>query len=368
MRRWTPPEYDVELWDVIEAYGFKPSKVEFVSGVYRIQDQGETYALKKSNRSKEKLMLFYQMSEELRNNGYPHLLSWQQTLSGEPVVKTDHAVWYATKWVGDQESSTNYESAIPLVKSIAIFHRLAEPITARFPMLQQQEKEDRLDRWRERKEKWEGYVQQASSQEYPSSVDRLIHENCEMVDKLFTFALKGMERFLKIENENPTRTTLCHQRIHPSNCVQDDEQFYWIDWDHVRVDTPVKDLALFIHRFTEQEGPEEILYAYEEENPLSVKEKRLLAIYLAYPERFLSKVSKYYEEPRIATEGESWQEIQQEFLNYQSFYPLISELWNSHKKEPVSESREKKAKKSATKGRTSATTRVASKKGKRRKR
>ncbi|WP_044640587.1 phosphotransferase [Risungbinella massiliensis] len=333
MREGTPPEYHNELWSAIEAFGWKPKKVDLYSGVYRVEVDDRIYALKASNRSREKLLLFHKMSSDLQDLGYPHLLTWEKSVSGEQIVQTGKLVWYATDWIQPFDPAS-IESAIPLVQSLATLHRLAEPIAAKFPILHQQEKEQYLDHLRERKEKWESFVQQASSPEYPSSVDRLIEENCETVDKLFTFALRGMEKFLEKEQGVFPRVTLCHKRIHPSNVVvQDEDQFYWIDWDHVQLDTPARDLAFFLRRFSNWENPEAIYQAYEEANPLSTKEKRLLAIYLAYPERFLAKVTDYYEAPRVSTEGESWQEIQEEFQVYQSFYPLITELWSAKKTE-----------------------------------
>lgn len=332
MREVTPPEYHPELWSVIESFGWKPKKVDLYSGVYRVEVGDRVFALKASNRSPEKLALFHKMSSELQDLGYANLLTWEKSISGEPIVQTGKLVWYATDWIQSSDQ-TSFESAIPLVQSLATLHRLAEPIAARFPVLHQQEKEQYLDHLRGRKEKWESFVQQASAPEYPSSVDRLIEENCETVDKLFTFALRGMEKFLEKEQGVFPRVTLCHKRIHPHNVVQDEEQFYWIDWDHVQVDTPARDLAFFLRRFSDWESPDVIYQAYEEANPLSTKEKRLLAIYLAYPERFLAKVTDYYESPRVSTEGESWQEIQEEFEIYQSFYPLITELWSAKKTE-----------------------------------
>ncbi len=301
------------MWEVIHAFGWAPTSIKPGAGVWEVTDGDERYALKESNVSREKLLVLHHMLEQVREAGFPQLLPWVEALDGEVVVSAYGSQWYATPWQTSKDEETLDVSE--LATSLGKFHRLAEPIAAQFPKLHRMVGQEESSLWKQRQAQVSEW-QDSSNQAQISA----IASNHQPVSG-FNFAIKGLERYFATEKGVAPRYTLCHERIHPSNILSSEEDFYWIDFDHAELNTPIKDLATFIHRFPDVPA-KDILEAYEQENKLLPKEKRLLAIFLAYPERLVRIVERETDNVDFA----------QEFVHVEECQALAKSLWPSKKK------------------------------------
>lgn len=333
---------------VCNEYGFEPTETHFVKGVWQVSDGEQIYACKSSTQSPEKLILIHDLLENVVKEGYEHALPWIKTKLDQPFVSIEERQWYLTPWKQpSKEIEVEYHPEA-LIRSLAIFHRMAEPLVHHHAELMNQVGKEVVEDWKLKLARLTDYQQVVQTREYKSPFDKVYLGQLDQVEKLFTFAIKGMERFVESDLGTPPRYTLCHRRLHPSNIVRDNEQFYWIDFDHAEIDSPVRDLALYLRRFHTPDGDvasiQQLIEVYESESPLSAKEKKLLAIYLSYPEQLLRLTHKYYEGPRVYSESDAVIELEQEMHHSHVLYDAVRHLWV---KKPESE--EKSALKSTTK-------------------
>lgn len=301
------------MWEVIHAFGWDPSSVQHRGGVWEVIDGSQKYALKESHAPREKLYVLHRMLEQVRAAGYPHLLPWIPTEDGEIVVSAYGSQWYATPW---QESADEHVSASELATALGHFHRLAEPVAAQFPKLHRVIDLDLKEAWKQRETQISSWQETLEEGEAKISV-----QAAHLPKNSFTLAIRGIDRYLQSEKGVAPRYTICHGRVHPSNVLTNETGLYWIDFDHAELDTPTKDLATLIHRYPE-ESPAEILAAYEKENKLLPKEKRLLAVFLSYPERLVRAVERQ----------EELVDVSREYAHIQECQKLAKKLWPAKKK------------------------------------
>lgn len=314
---------------VFQAYGWEePHRVYQNKNTWFISCPEGEFFLKRSSISHQDFIRLQTVLDKIRWEGFTQLLPFIHTRSGEAIVSDKKNQWYATPWKKSQHIQFPVED---LVRSLAQLHRLTEPIVRKesdwFTIVDQ----NWIRRWREKREKIKTEKQRIAHKEYPSPFDHSLSMHYDTIDQSLHFAIRGMEKFIKIENGRAPRYTLCHNRIHPSNLVYDQKDFYWIDFDHASLDSPVRDLALFIHRFSHFKKPKELLQLYEQEFELIPKEKRLLALYLAYPEQILKRVHHYREGVTISEEPTSQKRLEKEIEKLLEIQQLVVELWPNQK-------------------------------------
>jgi spore coat protein YsxE len=327
-----------EWWEVVRQYGWEPAKVEQVGGVWRVTCDDGAYALKLSPASREKLSLLARMIDSLHAEGFEQVLPWVRTTSGDAVVSGESGTWYATPWKERSEDEPEGKGipASEVVQSLARLHRLSEPLVAMFPELCRPVARELADNWKKNKEELNDFAETTEQKKFPSPFENLYRLCQEQVERMFNFSIRGLERFAEAEEGKPPRFALCHRRIHPSNLVQIGERFYWIDFDHAQADSPARDLALAIRRFSGEEGrgetAAELLEAYEQENKLTPMERKLLALYLSYPEGVIRHVKGYVNRTRISsTEAEAVRELERELNRLEQLQELVRQLWPAKK-------------------------------------
>lgn len=325
-----------ELEKVLDAFYFVPRKIEQKGGVYKVYCQDGIYALKPSQAPYEKLMVLHGWLDQLRQSGYRHLLSWLPSQNGEVVVKTESGSWYATLWKYEENlKNDNHFSPVHLVHALATFHQKIKPLVESESELKKPVSTVAVDHWKKQKEFLDQTYEDWNKQELPSPFTKRFLSLKESMDQFFDFSIRGLERFVAKEEGVVPRHTLCHRRLHPKNVVYDEDNFYFIDFDHAQVDTPVRDLALMIRRFgrlSSEEGPEVLFETYNSQYPLKPIEKKLLAIYLSYPERLIKTVYQYRNQTRVAEEeSHAVQRIEEEWNYYYQVQNLTKKLWKSER-------------------------------------
>ncbi len=314
---------------VLRAYGWEePYQIYRNKNTWLISCPKGKFFLKRSRISSKNFTRLQAILDKIRWDGYTQLLPFIHTKKGEAIVSDDHDQWYATPWKKTRNLPFQVDE---LVRSLARFHRLAEPYVRNETDWQTTIDQNWIHRWQEKRENIKKEKQKIEQEEFPSPFEYSLSKHYQTIDQSLDFAIRGMEKFIRIEKGRAPRYTLCHNRIHPSNLVYDHEDFYWIDFDHASLDSPVRDLALFIHRFSHLKAPNELLQLYERENQLLPKEKRLLALYLAYPERILKRMSQYREGITISEEPISQQRLEKEIEKLSEIQQLVVKLWPNQK-------------------------------------
>lgn len=319
-----------DLNHVLKAYGWKePKKVFQNRNKWFIETSEGSFFLKRSPLPTSSFTLVQEMLEKLRWEGYTHVLPLIHTRDGTPFFSDRGQPWYVVPWKQSKGTSVEVED---LILSLAQLHRLSIPFVKDnqedFTRIDQKW----IDQWRKKKEKLYQIKQTVTEKEFPSPFDQNLLRHYHQIEQSLTFAIRGMEKFVAIEDGQSPRYTLCHNRIHPNNLVYDDQTFYWVDFDHVSFNSPVYDLALFIHRFSHLKSPGELLQIYDKECKLDPKERRLLALYLAYPERLLKRIHLYYKGITLSEEPLSQKRFEQEINRMFEIQQLVVQLWPNRKR------------------------------------
>lgn len=333
---------DNAFLEAMHQYGWRPKAVKRFGNVWRVKTEEGTFALKRAKSSREKLLLLHRIFEKMSEN-YQHILPWVKTQEGSPVVSVGRVCLYATSWRETKEAPKISSSTV--IENLAMFHRLAEPIVKSYPELQLSYTDEKLAEWQHNGEVVSRYTEKRESREFQSPFDKCFSRNEEMLEKVVDFSIRGMERFFELENGKPPRFTLCHKRFHPRHIVRDENEFYFINFDHAQVESPVQDIAASLRRLSDpgdDEHPLELFEAYESKNKLLPMEKKLLALHLAYPERLLKTVHQYYGEgtSRSFSELVALRRVEKEVNQLEQFEELIKTLWNTKK---ATEERKKEA-------------------------
>lgn len=320
-----------ELKQVIQEYGWgKPYRVIRNKNAWYISSPQGHFFLKKTEMSADELRFLQQMLTKIRQEGYPQVLPFIHTRKHETLVSQKDARWYATPWI--QTRNPTQRDVKDLVISLAHLHRTAEPFVQKVPDPYPSIDSQWIQRCREKQEHVTQLQQEISRKEFPSPFDQTFAKYQSVLDQSLNFVIQGMEKFIELEAGKPPRSTLCHNRIHASNLVNDDEGFYWVDFDHAVIDSPARDLAMFIRRFADQENAADLFAWYDHEYPLNPKEKRLLALYLAYPERILKEVKSYYQGVHVSSEPAWQKKLEQEAQKLINIQQFVVELWPVKKK------------------------------------
>lgn len=325
--------YD-ELKEVFNQFGWKPTCVQGDRGLWKVSLPGRELALKQSDAPYEKLILLHQILSNMSRDGFEHSLPWELTTEGNAVIRTGTSCWYAVPWKEKQKREIPPQE---IVCGLAHLHRLSEPVISAYPELMHKTEERLVKDWETKQEQLQSYEDERSEREFRSPFDQSFAQIREWMDRSLSFAIRGMRRFMETEEGIAPRYVLCHRRIHPGNLVWDEEHFYFIDFDHAQIDSPVRDLALAVHRFSDAADPENspaaLIQAYEEILPLQPKEKRLLALYLSYPERLLKTLFEYYHAPKLASgESQAVSRLEKEKILFEDIQSIVRRLWPAKRK------------------------------------
>ncbi|MGA8943158.1 MAG: phosphotransferase [Thermoactinomyces sp.] len=323
-----------ELGEVCRRFGWKPMHIQGDRGIWKVTLPDRELALKQSDAPYEKLVLLHRILASMNQDGFSHSLPWEETTEGNPVVYTGKRCWYAVPW---KEKQNRELPAQEIVRGLAHLHRISEPVIGMYPELMHKTNDHLVNEWESKQERLQSYEEKISSREFPSPFDQSFAQIREQMDRSLAFAIRGMRRFLETEEGIAPRYVLCHRRLHPGNVVWDEENFYFIDFDHAQVDSPVRDLALAVHRFADPSDPENspagLIQAYEEILPLQPKEKKLLALYLSYPERLLKILSEYSHNPGLSSgESQAVSRLEKEKILFEEIQGMVRRLWPVRKK------------------------------------
>jgi spore coat protein YsxE len=329
------------VWEVLRQYGYEDAYMEKVGSViYLALPEGE-YALKCSRAPREKLYLLHQLLNEAIQSGCNHLLPWMETKQGEPVAEVEGTCWYMVPWKRRSVPDGKRWSSEEAMGALARLHQATESGCKKLDELAPSIRQEDIESWKRKMEMLDQYAKHGKDREFISPFEQAFASAKEQLDRSFQFAIRGLERYRESENASLPRAVLCHGRVHPSNVVQDEEQVYLIDFDHAQVDTPARDVALAIQRFSlhDEADPFKLFEAYERVWKLEPKEKRLLALYLSYPERILKTLGRYFDKPRTAmVEPQFTKRFEREISQHEQMQELVKSLWPSKKKK---EEREK---------------------------
>ncbi|MDR6226439.1 phosphotransferase [Desmospora profundinema] len=316
---------------VFRRFGWSPHQVEMVRGVLQVQTNGKVFALKKAVLPAKEMKKIQTVLHEITAKEYPHLLPFEKTVDGETGVETEVGYWMAQEWYGQGAERGDEVPLADLIRSLARFHRLTMPLAAGKKEDRRRLDQSEVKRRRSFEKRLEEWASIAREREFPSPFDKAFETHLPYVQKALSFSLQGMEKYIQGERGEAPRYTWVHGRVHPRNLVVGEEGWRWIDWEHAGIDSPVRDVAGFLRRLIPMDGDEvtdpfALLAEYEDEFPFNGKEKRLLSLYLTFPEQPLKLMEQYYAGNR-QDEGTLVRRLEEEMDRLQLFQDWVRKHW-----------------------------------------
>jgi spore coat protein YsxE len=328
------------LEPVFRRFGWSPQQVRRVRGVLQVHVGDQVYALKKVAIPADEMKRIQSMLQTVIAREYPYLLPFVHTVDEEEGVETDTGYWIAQEWTGTAVKRGDALPQADVIRGLARFHRLTLPIVAGKKASVQHlnpSETERRQAFETRLEEWRSVAEKRT---FPSPFDKSFQRHLPFVQKALSFSLQGMKRWIQSEGGEAPRYTWIHGRIHPQNVVAKEDgaptspekgSWAWIDWEHARIDSPVRDVACFLRRMVPMDrdevmDPFALLAEYEEEFPLNGKEKRLLSIHLSFPEQPLKLINQYYSGQRD-DEGTLVRRLEEEVDRLELFQDWVRKHW-----------------------------------------
>ncbi|MEN9406096.1 MAG: hypothetical protein RLZ12_380, partial [Bacillota bacterium] len=313
-------------------FGWQPTSVlRAGERVWKIVSPQGTFALKATAVPEEKIKFVSELLIKANLKGIVPFETLKN--SGDRVVVTKDLSWYATRW---QKVSDKYQPR-QLAAILGRLHRTFQSFIKDEETVHRAFSTQDVMAWKREEIKLSSFYHDIKEEEFPSPVEKVFVHFKPQVEKGLLFAIRAAEKFLKKEKGQFPRYTLCHTRVHLSNVVGQEHEPQLIDFDHAQIDTPVRDIATLLRKTALTQAKavtdlEEVLAAYEGEYVLLPIEKKLLALFLSYPERPLTVFGKYLKKGVVddKLEMSSLEKLKNELGHFDLLRSLVLKLWSQN--------------------------------------
>jgi spore coat protein YsxE len=288
---------------VLREYDFFPQKLENKGSVKKVVCDHGSYALKRVTVEDEQMKNLVECVRHLLDHQYPHILPLHLNKYGDSYVNMQDERYYVTPWIEniiEHKYLEDWETDI--LKALGEMHAITldyKPRSLQIPLTTNV----LLKRWQNRLVEMKEYKQFAENREIMSPLEIAFIAHYNYLQEHGLRAIRYLKEWAKKTEGHDQRTVLCHGHVHRKHVLQNEEQFYFVHMEHVNIDSPARDLALFfrrhVDRITENEGiATRWLAAYEKKFPLERIEKLLFSIYLLFPEGAFKEIEIYYKGSR----------------------------------------------------------------------
>lgn len=274
--------------------------------VWKIHSPFGPFALKKSRVDPGHLTNINGQLQRLAAHHFSAVMPFVLNKFGESVipVPSGQGAYYVTRWIGRSLAQTDeQEWETEVLRLMARMHRYTVQIAPATMMMKRWNVitvQRLMRRWTNGLQLLQRFKETCEREKYPSPFSVAFLANSSYIIETVQQAIEHLRHWAeKVDEQNEMRYVLCHGRLHRGNIVRQRKgRFVFIDFDHANMDTPVRDLALFIRRHLPEydwnrHTADEWLNHYEKIFPLTDDEKHLLAIYLMYPQKIIRCVQFY---------------------------------------------------------------------------
>lgn len=294
---------------VIAQYPLKVKNIFLLSykgkkAVWSIQTDTGEVIMKKVPFDETHIDFMLHAIQYLKKNGVntPGVL---KTSSGQGYVKLngEYFVVFETVYGRSPEYENDSELAL-ILKGMAGFHKASRGIESPngfYPSYL-------LTKWKSdlqhRTEKLIAFKEQRSQAKTKNEFDRvfLAHADTFLQQCREALATLNQPYFEQWVKETEANKTLCHQDFAAGNLVVGrDGKLYVYDMDSLTVDLPVRDMRKILNKVMKKDTNWDLptmmkmMKAYQQVNPLTKDQYKILAADIKYPHLFYGQVSKYYE-------------------------------------------------------------------------
>ncbi len=290
---------------ILEQYDLTVERTWKGRGSILFETENGIYILKEYKGTPQRLSGIVKSLEKIRQNGYADIETVLPNKEGEFFcVDYDRTMYIVKRYFQAKECNIREkEEYLKAIRMLARLHKAMEGagkdsfvMPTRLPVAWEFEKHNgELQKVRR-------YLKKKGQK---SDFERYL---CKHYDFFFGQAVSVYEKlqeedvsswFLKIQENGQ----LCHGDYQYHNILMGANQCYIINFEKMTMDSPVRDVHLFMRKLLEKnnwdvELGKELLRAYNEERPLQEEELLQLKYRFSYPEKFWKIVNFYYNSPK----------------------------------------------------------------------
>jgi len=291
--------------EVLEQYDLEVLRTWKGRGVYFCETSKGLHMLKEHRGSEEKLEKLWQLLKSLENVQFFKTDLPVRAREGNFLVKDSDDVTYLLKaWRDGRECDPRSELDVcRCMEGLAIFHTAAKEIWE-FTGPEERTKYEGTDlvtemekRTRELK-KVQSFIRKKQKKSefescYLEVIPKFLTEAAEITRKMQESGYESLRA------EALEQGKICHGEYMQHNVLFDRSKLVITNFEHAHLDLQCMDVALFLRKIMEKQGwklaqGEKFLRAYEIVRPLEEKERLILALRLAYPEKLWKLANHYY--------------------------------------------------------------------------
>ncbi|MBO8172530.1 MAG: phosphotransferase [Bacillaceae bacterium] len=301
---------------VLREYDLVPRTIIPLPGknVWKVVTPFGHFLLKKSHASSEQLQFVAEHLQVLARKGFSAALPFVPTKYGEAFVSSESGLYYLVPWVEgplsrDWQENESLDWHEKVLEKMAQMHYLTLRFWSRNHKFHQWNRvtgQKLIRRWEKRLDMVKKYNEEVKKSAYPSPFETAFKANASSIVEMGKTAIAQLREWL--DRKKQFRHVFCHGRLHRENILFNQRgQVVFIDFDHANLDTPVRDLALFFRRHMNRfdwhfEVGDDWMEIYQTIFPLTEQERRLMSVYLLYPERIMKLIQQYQNRDRDSSE------------------------------------------------------------------
>ncbi len=284
---------------IVKEYDIDLKKATKLRSIIKVESQLGTFTIKKAKISYTQAERMKEILHYLKK----HDLNVQQLLPnkyGDYFIPVTDGVVYATKWIEGKSLKINHGPHLrSLISMMAYMHRIGFSFVPNKNFTYRYVDELYIrNTWQDRLN-WFKHYNQKLKRNKNTAFEHLIQSYSTFLIDWGEEAIEHLNQWIiKYSSISKLRKTIIHGKFHHRNSIlTEDQKLYLLDFDHASIDTPVRDIANFIRHYIlnkeHQMWAKDWIKLYQKQVELSTAEKKLLGIYLLFPERILSLTNRY---------------------------------------------------------------------------
>lgn len=291
-------EVEIERQFEIKIECFKPNK-----GVYFLKTNKGNKCLKRINYGIQKLLFVYAAKEHLIKNNFNTVDKYCLNIEGNPYAIVNEDVYTLSEWIEGRECDfQNKNEIVDASRNLAFMHIASKGYE---PPENSKLKTD-LGRWphlMEKRIKSFDKMKEMSRKAYNKKIFDFNYIKFMDFNKTIgkrAVSILAKSNYMDLCSIAEDERSFCHHDYTYNNIIIDGNNNYnIIDFDYCKREIRIYDISNFMIKVLKRvnwdiEYCKLIINAYNEVNPLSEGEYRVLFAFLLFPQRFWRLSNRYY--------------------------------------------------------------------------
>lgn len=307
---------DDKIREVVEQYELNIKNVYRVRGAY-ILDTGEGLRILREFRSTEQKAEFAQyIKEGLRERGYPYTDLYLRNREGNLITENVMGNRYVLKhWFMGEECNLKSEKQVArAAENLGRLHIMMRGMTTEPMTFQADTFAETLIKHNRELRRVRSYIREKKQRnEFELlflSIFSEFYQEAEDAESM----LSNIDGSVLYQQLN-TQQTLCHGSYNYHNILFTSEKIATTSFERAHLQLQVMDLYDFIRKLMEKNNwdfslLQTVLDNYQKICPISKEEKKLLYIWLIYPEKFWKITNFYYNSKKTWMSGKNIEKLQ----------------------------------------------------------